>query len=203
MLKKGKMWKTLRFCCSLSAAIFSWQLMAKPPLWCSCTVCWKLGGWRGTPDTLTLAALNTRQSSRSRQKETIQKYWKREDPRCSEAYHSGSWAVTFLRRKAFSHVSGWRTDHRHIKLWSRNKLPLQRHLQDQEQRGDRSCNQVPFALSTRGRRWKSMFWIPQKEEFQCPLCPWSEILSSQIALSNPKSRYIDLIVHSARSLHLS
>lgn len=147
--------------------------------------------------------LSTRQSYRSRQKETIQKYWKREDPKCSGAYHPGSWAVTFLRRKAFLHMVGWRKDRRPIKPWSRNKLTLQHHLQDQEQREDRSCNQIPFAPSTRGRRWKSMFWIPQKEEFQCPLCPWSEILSSQIALSNPKSRYIDSILYSARSLHLS
>lgn len=165
------------------------------------------GSWLGgeVPQTHgpILAALNARQSSRSRQKETIQKYWKKEDPKCSEAYHPGSWAITFLRRKAFLHMVDWRTDHRRIKPWSRNKLTLQCHLQDQEQRGEGSCNQVAFALSTRGRRWKSMFWIPQKEEFQCPLCPWSEILSSQIALSNPKSRYIDSILHSARSLHLS
>lgn len=98
------MWKTLHFCCSLLQFFLDdlWlspQRGAQPQ---------SAGNWVGgeAPQNTLLAALNTRQSSRSRQKETTQKYWKREDSKYSESYHPGSWSVTYLRRKAFFHMVG-------------------------------------------------------------------------------------------------
>lgn len=124
--KKGQNAENPTFLLLSLCSFFSWWLVAKPPVWCSCTIFWKLCGWRGTPDTWThLAALNARQSSRSRQKETTQNYWKREDPKCSESYHPASWAVTFLRRKAFLQMVGWRTDqHKDILSIYQNQIGI-------------------------------------------------------------------------------
>lgn len=160
------MQKTLLFCCSLSATIFSWWLVAKLPVWCSCTIFWKPCRWRGTPDTWThLAALNTRQSSRSRQKETTQKYWKSEDPKCSELYHPGSWAATFLRRKGFLQTVRWRADHRYIKHLPETNWHCSATCRTKSREGREAATRFPLLWVQEGEDERACFEYLRKKSF--------------------------------------
>lgn len=203
-------------CCPSLCCNFACWLAAEPPCLLLLQDLLELGGQGGLPHLHEpiLAAPTTKQISRSRQKETITKYQKREDPRQSEEHHPGLQAMKYPKEvNSFVFLHVWLS----LMLWwwvegqtagvSSSGPQKQTYIAvplagPRAERGKKDATSSPCSTYRRGRQ-KGMFHIPQKEEFQCPLCPWSEMLFSQIALSNSKSRHIDSILHSACSLHLS